>query len=298
MTELNKEITALPAAAAADIAALIAQDAAPSASPAGLEEADSESYSIPTIRLLQALSPLVQEAPEGSDIKAGAFYNTATGTAVKELLFIPVHFQRRFIRWSADNSMRGVYQPAAIEAGVCNDGRVVRAGFGLGLQLPDGTVDTLADTRIHYVLMQDSDGGWSPAMFSLNRSQIKHSRKLVTMLRSATVQTPQGPVPAPSFAYIYRARSVKEKNDRGQWFSWLFSREAPVTDPSLYMTARAMHAQLKDSDDAVRRNAEEAAAAMQQHPQQQYGAAPSAAPGGEPAYQPFHPQAWQSSTPF
>ena len=45
----------------------------------------------------------------------------------------------------------------------------------------------------------------------------------------------------PSFANMYRLKSVEEGNDRGSWHSWSISLEGPVASMEVYTEAREMH---------------------------------------------------------
>ena len=68
----------------------------------GFEESDSDSYAIPRLKLLQKLSPEVDEDNgeyiEGA--KHGQFFNTATGELFPDgVKVIPCHYRRSFIEW-------------------------------------------------------------------------------------------------------------------------------------------------------------------------------------------------------
>lgn len=211
--------TQLPAEIPAELMQAVGQDVG-----LGWEEVDNESSSVPYIYLLQALSPAVQNCEDGT-VRAGMFLNSATGEVLQNLTFIPCHFQRRYNRWSPDGHWMGAYLPSEIEGGAPN---ISRDGFAYYI---DG--DQLTDTRMHYVLYLGQNG-WEPAIISLSRTQVKQSKRLVTMMRTAQIN---GRL-APQWAFVYEATSFKEKNEKGQWFSWQFRRVAPVTELGLYMQAK------------------------------------------------------------
>ena len=199
----------------------------------GYEESDSTSYSIPYIQLLQPLSPIVADASEDSGIRAGMFYNTVSGEVMRDFIFVPAHFQRRFSRWSGvDGHFVGSLLPSEVEG----NPEVIRDGFNLSL-----AGDTLTDTRIHYVVYLNSTGGWEPAIILLSRTQIKHSRRLVTMIRTSELAVGERRINPPSWAMQYRASVTKEKNDKGQWFAWNFNRVGPVADGYVYNMAKSLY---------------------------------------------------------
>ena len=208
----------------------------------GSEEIDQSSFTIPRIQLLQPLSPVVNDADEDSGIRAGMFYNSATGEAFKEFIFTQAHFNRRYVRWDADNNFKGIYLPLEVEGNRVPNATVAKDGFAYTITDDAGAGDTLVDSRVHYILIRDPNTGvLTPAVFNLTRTQIKHSKRLITMIRTTEFNVGGRRIVPPSWAMFYRASVGKEKNERGQWYVWNFSRVGPVNDPSEYAAGKSYH---------------------------------------------------------
>lgn len=200
---------------------------------AGFEEADQESFAIPRLTILQALSPQLEE---NDDLKAGMIYDTITGEAMKEVRVIPVHYQRRFVEWTPRDQGGGFvaeYVPGQEPQGE-RDGAVFR--------LPNG--NELHDTRQHFVLYESEDG-WTPAVISMTSTQIKKSKAWMTRMKMAR---------KPMFAFIYVAGTIKESNDQGWWYGWGIRREGPNDDAEAIELARNFHAQLLAGNVTVRQD--------------------------------------------
>lgn len=173
----------------------------------GFEEADQESFAIPRLVILQALSPQLED---NEDLKPGLIYDTITGQAYKEVRVVPVHYQRRFIEWVPRDQGGGFvaeYVPGQEPQGERK---------GAAIILPNG--HELHDTRQHFVLYESEDG-WVPAVISMASTQIKKSKAWMTRMKMAR---------APMPAFVYRCTTVKESNDQGWWYGWVIEREGPT----------------------------------------------------------------------
>jgi len=190
----------------------------------GFEEADQESFAIPRLVILQQLSPQLEE---NDQLKAGMIYDTILerGYSGDEgILVVPVHFQRRFLEWKPREQGGGFvaeYRPGEEPQGERDGAKWI---------LENG--NELHDARQHFVLYQTEDG-WTPALISMTSTQIRKSKRWLTMMKMAR---------KPMFAFIYRLTTVKESNDKGRWYGWAIKREAEVTDPELIEMARELHA--------------------------------------------------------
>ena len=206
----------------------------------GFEEADRDSYAIPLLKLLQKMSPEVDEA-DGAYIegaKPGMFFNNATsrmGDGKTGILIVPVHFSRRFLQWMPredGGGFKGSWSPA--EAAEMNGqpddrGRLV---------LPDGSY--LSDTREHYVLWLDGEGGFETCVISLASTQIKKSKKWMTAMQSRKMARQDGTTfTPPMYAHTWLASAVVEQNDQGSWYGWKFQPHADVSSAGIVNAARA-----------------------------------------------------------
>src|SRR5262245_43901016 len=142
----------------------------------GLEGADRKSYAIPFLVVLQGLSPqVINDSPAGA--KPGMLLNTITDQLMKEAVVIPCAFQRRFVRWGRRENgggYKGDYSPIDVELGRVEGARLADDGFTWEME-----DDILKDTRNHYVLVRavGDEKNWSPAVLSLQSTQIKKSKR-------------------------------------------------------------------------------------------------------------------------
>jgi len=213
----------------------------------GMEGADKDSFALPFLTVLQGLSPQL-ESVDGA--KPGLIINTVTNELYSELLFVPVAFQRRFNRWiprSQGGGFKGTMTVAEVEQ-LQASGKATEE-----VQVVDGKESTvlmyedtqLKDTRNHFVLMLDEDGGWHPALISLASTQIKRSKRLMAMIQNYVKSGANGrKFNPPSFASVYRATTESETNNKGTYKAWVFERVEDVTDAALYQAAKEFHAQV------------------------------------------------------
>jgi hypothetical protein len=217
-----------------------------------MEGADSDSFAIPFLRILQPLSPQCTEhdAEYIEGAKAGMILNSVTGELVdgKEgITFLPCSFQRRFLQWAPRGSDRGYggeFLPEDIAA-MRIDGRVVELEGRLYVPLEDGTVhekkcDKMTDTRSHFGIAV-TEAGASQVLLPLSSTQIKKSKQLMSMLNSAKVKGPNGLVTPPTWMNAVKMTTVLESNDQGSWFGVKFEAGGFIQSKDLYDAGKAFH---------------------------------------------------------
>lgn len=202
----------------------------------GMEGADKSSFAIPFLSILQGLSPQL-ETVDGA--KPGLFINSITNEVFKEVLVIPCAFQRRFLRWaprSEGGGYKGEYNPVDVETGKIAN---VSQNAEGRLMLEN---DELKDTRNHFVLMQTESGAWTGALLSLSSTQIKKSKRWMSLILGIEMRNAQGkPFNPPSFSHVYKLSAVKEENSKGSWWGLQVEKVEPVGDAELYAKAKAFH---------------------------------------------------------
>lgn len=205
----------------------------------GMEGTDRESFAIPFLRVLQKISPQVDEADaayiEGA--KGGMLLNTVTGKVYDGktgVTFLPSAYQRRFIQWAPRGSgqgYRGEYLPEDITkmraAGEIDevDGRMMIGD------------DRLVDTRSHFGLVIDDDGSVNQVVLPLSSTQIKKSKQLMSMLSAARVQG----VNPPTWMNRIKVTTVLESNDQGSWYGVRFEADGFIDSPELYAAGKDFH---------------------------------------------------------
>lgn len=206
---------------------------------AGMEEADSESFAIPFLMVMQKGSPQVDETKgeyiEGA--KAGMLYDNVSKKLYDGkvgLEVVPCNFRRTFIRWGAENGgegFKGEISPEVV-ATMIESGDIRELDNRLYVPLADGTVhdkkcDRISDTRNHYVLIVDPEtGDTRPALLSLSSTQIKKSKAWLTDLGNQKEDGPRGRFTPPSFANVYKITTIPEQNDKGTWYGVRLERKA------------------------------------------------------------------------
>lgn len=221
----------------------------------GTEGVDKDSQAIPFLAVLQALSPAVADGTvEGA--KPGMLMNTVTNELMDSAVIVPVAFQRRYVEWAPrklGGGYKGEHMPVDVESG-----KVGYAAEGGGYFVTTESAPkplrreeardkhhALKDTRSHFVFVVRADGTFFPAMMPLASTQIKKSKKLMSMVLGVQMRNGSGALfNPPSFSHMYKVSTVKESNDQGTWHGVQFEPAGRVSDPELYAAAKAFHAQI------------------------------------------------------
>lgn len=232
----------------------------------GMEGAGQDAFAIPFLSVLQKGSPQVDEASgtaiEGA--RAGMLFENVTGTMYsgKEgVLLVPCAYRREFLRWAPreiGGGFKGAHPPEVI-ADLRAKGQIVEVDGQLYAASPDGVVDPkrndrYKDTRNHYVLVINPEtGGWTEALLSLNSTQIKKSKMLMSALASVKLRTANGQMyTPPTFANYVRVTTAGESNDKGSWFGVKFELAGTVDRNEVYAAAKAFHANVAKGSVSVK----------------------------------------------
>ena len=213
---------------------------------AGFEEADKEAYAIPFLAILQSGSPQCKKS-DGAYIKGaeeGMIFDTVSQEVIdgyEGIIVIPVHYQRRMVEWQPRETGGGFvaeHLPEQAPQGERDEsGQIV---------LPNGNY--LVDTRYHFVLYRKVDADdWKPALITMSSSQLKKSRRWMTLMRSRRVAGK----PIPMFGAMYHLTTVPESNDKGSWFGWGIAPGDVVMDAELYEQAKAFRDSLLSGEAKV-----------------------------------------------
>jgi hypothetical protein len=244
MASESKDLAALKAQ---ELAAMNEQMAMESG--AGFEEADRDSYAIPFLKLLQDLSPEVDKK-KGTAITgavSGMFYNSATGDLYdgeKGVLLLPVHFIRRFLRWSPRNEgggFHGGHTPSEVLGMKVHEEPDQQPAGALWLE--DGTF--LTDTREHYCLVarvpaegQDI-GEVGMAVVSLSSTQIKWSKKWMSSMQARRLINPAGQSYCPPmYSMWWHAKAMVQTKGENSWYGWQLTPERPLASRNILEMAR------------------------------------------------------------
>jgi len=183
----------------------------------GFDHADTDSYMIPFLVILQTNSP---QCMEGDPLyvkgaKPGFFYNTATKEIYdgKAGIFVlQAAFQPKMVEWvprDQGGGFRGIHEKKElIEKAYPRDisGRWT---------LPNGNY--LADVRYHF-LLQITPAGPRTVVLGLTSTQLRPSREWMTALHTRKVKDEKGREKlAPTMSLLTRLTTVDKSNEKGRW---------------------------------------------------------------------------------
>jgi len=180
----------------------------------GFENADSDSFAVPFIKVLQKLSPQCDEDSESfiEGAKAGMLFNTVSGELFSDgLTAIPCHYVRTFLEWVPRDQGGGLTNVFDADAGVNLMQTCTRDDNNRDI-LPNG--NELQDTRVHYILVQSEDGTFNPAIVSLSRTQIKSSKDWMSKMKQWKLPNGNG---AAMFAQVWKLSTKKRTKGEDTW---------------------------------------------------------------------------------
>lgn len=202
---------------------------------AGFEGMTMEDAAVPYLAILQSQSPQVKKGHpariEGAE--EGDLFNSVTQRVYKGgVRLIPCGFRKAWVEWVPKTAGGGFV------ASYDNDARLAecRKDPATGRDmLPNG--NHLVATAYHYVLVVDPDGGAERVVISMSSTQLKKSRRWNSQMMALQVDTPQGKLAAPPFAFSYLAGTVLEQKDSNSWFGWNILNPEMVEDVGIFQMA-------------------------------------------------------------
>ena len=201
----------------------------------GLENISQDDLATPRLKVLMQLSPELEEI---ENAKAGMIFNTVTNDLYdgsKGIRVLPCAYQRQYVEW-AD---RGQGSGAPINVFDASSDILTKT------TRDDNNKDRLENGNYvetcgnHYVLLVTDDGDATPALITMKATQLKKSRKWNSMLLNLKLKGKNGLFTPPSYSHYYNLKTVKEGNDKGNWYGWEISREDTLQDANLYSMAKA-----------------------------------------------------------
>ena len=217
----------------------------------GLEETTTEDFAIPFVRVLQAMSPQVnkQDGQYVTGAEPGALYNTVTNELYdgnKGIRIVPCAYVKKFIEWIPREKGGGLVD-ASHDATIiksCKRDEETRRFY-----LPDSG-NEIVETAQFFVLVLTPEP--QQAVLAFTSTQLGVSRKWLTMLRMARVQTSKGEsVAAPMFAYTYRLTTTSQSNEKGSWNGYSVNQETP-TELSIAKLAKEFMSAARSGDVQVK----------------------------------------------
>tara|TARA_R100000664_G_scaffold33137_2_gene49490 strand:+ start:1012 stop:1797 length:786 start_codon:yes stop_codon:yes gene_type:complete len=200
----------------------------------GLENISQDDLATPRLKVLMQLSPELEEL---ENAKAGMIFNTVTSELYdgsKGIRVLPCAYQRQYVEW-AD---RGQGSGAPINVFDASSDVLTKT------TRDDNNKDRLSNGNYvetcgnHYVLLITDEGDATPALITMKATQLKKSRKWNSMLLNLKLKGKNGLFTPPSYSHYYRLKTVKEGNDKGNWYGWEISREDQLQDTNYYSMAK------------------------------------------------------------
>ena len=122
------------------------------------------------------------------------------------------------------------------------DVKVIRSKEDNREYVQDETGDYIERTAQWYVKVYDPDtGATTNAMIAMKSTQLKKSKKWMSMIMSRELKGPNGPFTPAMYSHIYKLTSQSEENSKGKWHGWEISLHGQVPDAGVYNSAKAFH---------------------------------------------------------
>jgi hypothetical protein len=204
----------------------------------GTEKVSAKDILIPRLTILQALSPQLSkkkaEYIDGAEI--GDFCNVATGDIYKgSVLVIPCYFVTHYIEWGKGRS--GIVHNYGDDSSV-----IKKTSKNEKFQNILQNGNSIAETAQWYCLLQDG-ANWTRVFFPLTSTNLKHSKKWMTLCRIENVTQANGVVwKPPLFWRSWKLTAIEDSNDQGDWTTFRPERgeSALEIDPSRRLLKECM----------------------------------------------------------
>lgn len=225
-----------------------------------LDNVGQDETKVPFFRILQSLSPEVQEQ-KIAGAKAGMILNTATQETFdgkKGLLFVPAvrqHNYAKFIIRDAGGGFEGLLDPNDPYVGDCKaradrqfkEGRrPFDSRFGK-LPTEDATKELVSTFYLYGVLVSPETQIPQRGMIAFASAQTKGYQVIITRLMSMLMKAGDKYVPYPMWAHRWVMTTYLDKNKKGSFFNWQpgllgESQQTALMQPGdmLYQMARAL----------------------------------------------------------
>ena len=195
----------------------------------GLSNVTVKDVMIPRIKLLQKMSPEVDDAGI-PNAKAGEIFNTASQevySGSEGIRVVPCEFIRTFVEWAPEGT--GNKAPVATHPA---DSRIMSQAkknpADGKFYLDNGNY--VEETANHIIMILDSKNNVeSRGILSMKSSQLTKSRQWNYMMMTATLEHKGQQIQPPSYAIVYKLTSqTEENNNKKKYFGWNISKEGTV----------------------------------------------------------------------
>lgn len=189
----------------------------------GMETMGRDSFAIPRISILQALSPEVNkngnEYVEGAEV--GMIYDGVSGTLYdgqEGILCLMISYRHTHINWWPRNSKDGKGFIADLGPDP-NCLKATKKGEKALYELPNRSEIVPTHEYFTFIIDRDDDNAISRALIPMAKTQYKKAKQLNT-LAQLMIPVAGTKKPAPLFYRTYLLTVVPESNDKGNWMGW------------------------------------------------------------------------------
>lgn len=205
---------------------------AQSGSGAGNENVSAQDMVIPSIKLLQDLSPETKESKAEfvPGAKPGLILNTLDSSLHEELIVVNLYYDHEYAVFRKRKFGSGFHGAFPTEAEAIEQAKAEGGG--------SAEMFEIVETGRHTVLIVDpATGDLQPALLNMNSTKLKTSRKWNTELSQ---------LGGDRFSSAWKLSSIEESNSKGTFYSFKITNLGWIND-ELYAKAREFYEQIKAS---------------------------------------------------
>lgn len=200
----------------------------------GFDHQTRDDVAIPFLAVLQAGSPQIETIAAA---KPGQLFNTVTEELMEKALFVPSTTQHVFVEWVPRASGGGFIGVHQLDAPEVKAAKEASSEFGK-YKLPNG--NELQETFYIYGVLCTETDSLGPVVIAFTSTKIKVYKRYNTRLQTFTLMGKDGrKVRPPLYAHLTQITTVKEKNNKGEFFNFvlapagdsLMTALLPQTDP-------------------------------------------------------------------
>lgn len=197
----------------------------------GSENVRGDDLSLPFLSILQSNSPQCKKSDPAyiKGAEEGFLLNALEGEVYDpketEIYVVPAYFEKVLIEWRPREEGGGFVRVYGRDDAILREAERDDKNKD---RLPNGNI--LALTAQHYCLLVKPNGDITHAVIAMSSTQLKKSRKWLSVIRTIIKKRPDGSTyNPPMFAHKYRVTTVAESNDQGSWMGWNFELAGLVT---------------------------------------------------------------------
>lgn len=191
----------------------------------GFENQSSSDYSIPFLSVLQAMSPQVKEPSDGGveGARQGMIYNTVTEQVYSGkdgIGFIPSLTEHMFVEWVPRDAGGGFVAVHDINSDIVKKAKASTKDFG---KYKTASGNDLVETFYIYGVTYDGEDVGEMVTIAFTSTKIKAYKKFSTKIGMFQLRLADGrKVRPPLFAHRVLIKTVKEKNNKGEFYNFSF----------------------------------------------------------------------------